>query len=285
MTLLWIITALWAVSFSLIGVYISGQVDDTIAVTTRMFLALLIFLPFWRPAPWRKSLRMMATGAVEIGLTYLFLYQSYHYLSVPELLLFTIFTPLYVSLFSDLLARRWPRQFWAPALLAVAGAAVIRWTDLSGDYWIGFAFIQAANACFAFGQVWYRQQSMGNPLPHRARFAWFFLGAFIIAGSAMLLTADWSKLPATPVQQGVLLWLGVVTSGLGYLGWSYGSTKVSAQQLAVMNNMLIPAGILVNVLFWGGHIEQWPRLLLGCACLAAALWLCRKRTPAPSRST
>ncbi|QYY34904.1 EamA family transporter [Ruficoccus sp. ZRK36] len=277
MTLLWIVTALWAFSFSLIGAYISGQVDDYIAVTTRMLLALLVFLPFWRPVPWRRALVMMATGAIEIGLTYLFLYHSYHYLSVPELLLFTIFTPLYVSLFSDLFARRWPRQFWAPALLAVAGAAVIRWTDLDGDYWKGFAYIQAANACFAFGQVWYRHQDSGNPLPHRRRFSWFFLGAFLVTGTAMAFLADWSKPPDTPTQQGVLLWLGIVTSGLGYLGWSYGSIKVSAQQLAVMNNMLIPAGILVNVAFWGGRVEQWPRLLAGCVFLAAALWICRGR--------
>ncbi|MDP0496594.1 MAG: EamA family transporter [Verrucomicrobiota bacterium JB024] len=280
MTLLWIVTVLWAFSFSLIGAYISGRVDDYVAVATRMVLALVVFLPFWRRVPWRLALIMMATGAVEIGLTYLFLYRSYHYLSVPELLLFTIFTPVYVSLFSDLLARRWPRQFWAPALLAVAGAAVIRWTDLSGDYWTGFGFIQAANACFAFGQVWYRQQSRGNPLPHRVRFSWFFLGAAAVTVAAAVLLADWDKLPVTPVQQGVLLWLGVVTSGLGYLGWSYGSTRVTAQQLAVMNNMLIPAGIVVNVLFWGGRVQEWPRLLLGCVCLAVALWLSRRRLTA-----
>ncbi|QUN07243.1 EamA family transporter [Shewanella yunxiaonensis] len=286
MTLLWGITILWAFSFSLIGAYLSGQVDDYIAVTSRMLLALIIFLPFWRPIAWRKALVMMATGAIEIGLTYLFLYHSYHYLSVPELLLFTIFTPIYVSLFADLFARRWPKQLWAPAILAVAGAAMIRWTDLSENYWKGFALIQAANACFAFGQVWYRHQSQHNPLPHRTRFAWFFMGATLITGSAMLALADWHKLPVTPLQQGVLLWLGVVTSGLGYLGWSYGSTKVNAQQLAVMNNMLIPAGILVNVVFWQGQIHDWPRLALGCVCMLLALWLCRQptTTTAPQRT-
>jgi len=280
MALLWLITALWAVSFSLIGACLSGQVDDYIAVTSRMLLALMIFLPFWRPVHWRQALVMMATGAIEIGMTYLFLYRSYHYLSVPELLLFTIFTPIYVSLFADLFAKRWPKQLWAPALLAVAGAAVIRWTELSEDYWKGFLLIQAANACFAFGQVWYRHQSLQNQLPHRARFFWFFLGAAVITSAAMLGLADWSKLPWTPQQQGVLLWLGVVTSGLGYLGWSYGSTLVNAQQLAVMNNMLIPAGIMVNVWFWHGQVNDWPRLVLGCLCMAVALWLCRQRQSA-----
>ncbi|WKE66694.1 EamA family transporter [Gallaecimonas kandeliae] len=276
MGLLWLITALWAFSFSLIGAYLAGQVDAYLAVASRMALALLVFLPFWRPLPWRQALVLMATGAVEIGVMYLFLYHSYRYLSVPELLLFTIFTPLYVSLFADLFNRRWPRHFWAPALLAVAGAGVIRWTELSSDYWHGFALIQAANACFAFGQVWYRHQSQASPLSHRARFAWFFLGALLVTLLAAWLLGDWQKPPQTTLQWGVLLWLGIVASGLGYLGWSFGSTKVNAQQLAVMNNMLIPAGIVVNVTIWGGHAD-WGRLALGSLLMAAALYLCRRQ--------
>jgi carboxylate/amino acid/amine transporter len=277
MGMLWAITALWAFSFSLIGAYLAGQVDGFVVVLARMLLAALVFLPFWRPLPWRPAVSLMSIGAIQIGIMYLFLYESYRYLTVPELLLFTIFTPLYVSLFADLFARRWPRSFWAPALLAVAGAAVIRWTELSSDYWRGFALIQAANACFALGQVWYRQQSLTAclSLPHRSRFAWFFLGALLITSLAAALFADWQRLPQSTLQYGVLLWLGVVASGLGYLGWGYGATRVSAQQLAVMNNMLIPAGILVNVLFWGGSAD-WGRMLLGGVCLGASLWLCQR---------
>ncbi|WP_406666929.1 EamA family transporter [Gallaecimonas sp. GXIMD1310] len=277
MALLWLVTLLWAFSFSLIGVYLAGQVDAYLAVLSRMLLALLVFLPFWRPLPWRRALRLMAIGAIEIGVMYLFLYKSYQYLSVPELLLFTIFTPLYVSLFADLLARRWPRQFWLPAMLAVAGALVIRWTDLSDSYWHGFLLIQAANACFALGQVWYRHDSAGDDLTHRQRFAWFFLGASLVTALAALCWGDWAARPQTWLQGAVLLWLGIVASGLGYLGWSAGSMRVSAQQLAVMNNVLIPAGIVVNVVIWQGQAD-WLRLLAGSAVMVLALWLSRRQS-------
>lgn len=276
MALLWLITVIWAFSFSLIGVYLHGQVDDYIAVASRMALAFIIFVPFFQKVTAKQALIMMATGAVEIAGTYLFLYHSYQYLTVPELLLFTIFTPLYVSLFADLFAKRKPYKLWLPALLAVAGAAVIRWAELSEDYWLGFAYIQGANACFAFGQVWYRHQSQSNQLPHRARFFWFFAGALLVSGAMMLAKADWTLLPDTTSEISVLLWLGIVTSGLGYLAWSYGSTKVNAQQLAVMNNMLIPAGIAVNVLFWNGQVSDWPRLIAGCVCMVAALWAAKR---------
>ena len=45
MTLLILITLLWAASFSLIGVYLAGQVDGYIVVFVRMILALLTVLP------------------------------------------------------------------------------------------------------------------------------------------------------------------------------------------------------------------------------------------------
>ena len=48
----------------------------------------------------------MGLGAVQLGLMYVFLLPVLRLLSVPEVLLFTIFTPLYVALFDDALAGR-----------------------------------------------------------------------------------------------------------------------------------------------------------------------------------
>ncbi|WP_341501742.1 EamA family transporter [Gallaecimonas sp. GXIMD4217] len=276
MALLWLITALWAFSFSLIGVYLAGQVDAYLAVASRMALALLVFLPFIRATAWRRAVELMAIGAVQIGIMYLFLYHAFGYLRVPELLLFTVFTPLYVSLFADLWARRRPRGLWLPALLAVAGAAVIRWAPLGESYWTGFLLIQAANACFALGQIWYRQRFAASSLAVPLRFGWFFLGALLVTGLAAVWLADWSKVPQTASHWTVLLWLGLVASGLGYLGWNSGATLVQANQLAVMNNMLVPAGIAVNVLIWDGQIEPWP-FLAGSALLLLSLVLCGRR--------
>lgn len=48
MIYLFIVTAIWSFSFSLIGVYLSGQVDSWFAVVSRICLALLVFIPFLR---------------------------------------------------------------------------------------------------------------------------------------------------------------------------------------------------------------------------------------------
>jgi hypothetical protein len=50
------VTLLWAFSFSLIGVYLAGQVDSYFSVLMRIVLAGLVFLPFLRPRQVRSRL-------------------------------------------------------------------------------------------------------------------------------------------------------------------------------------------------------------------------------------
>lgn len=280
MALLWLVTLGWAFSFSLIGVYLSGQVDDFVSVFLRVALALVLFVPLLvraRPG-WRVAGALMAVGAVQIGLMYLFLFPAYGFLEVPELLLFTIFTPLYVTLFDELLARRRLQgRFWLAAAVAVAGAAVIRFDGVGGGFLAGFLLVQMANLCFAAGQVIYKRLALGSILSQVQIFGFFFLGAALVSGLAVLLWADHGAWPRTGLQWGVLLWLGLGASGLGYLAWNMGARQVNTGQLAVMNNMLIPAGILVNVIFWNREAD-WPRLLLGAAVIGVAVWISRDRT-------
>lgn len=278
------VTALWAFSFSLIGVYLAGQVDSYFAVLTRIALASLVFLPFLRPA--RLSLpqrfTLMGLGAVQLGLMYLFFYQSFLLLSVPEVLLFTVLTPVYVALLDDALFKRFTAFHLITAALAVLGAGVIRYQGVDSGYWVGFLVVQGANLCFALGQVGYRRFSVNLPqsLPRVSVFGWFYLGALAVAVPAYLVLGDSSALPVTGLQWGVLGWLGVVASGLGYFLWNLGATRVDAGSLAVMNNALVPAGLLVNLWLWNRDADI-PRLMLGGAIIVGSLalnaWWQRRR--------
>ncbi|WP_159567432.1 carboxylate/amino acid/amine transporter [Budvicia diplopodorum] len=273
MPLLIATTLLWAFSFSLIGVYLSGQVDSWFAVFIRVLLAFIVFLPFWRfrGVTLRQALLYMVVGAFQLGIMYLFYYQSFLYLSVPEILLFTIMTPIYVTLVYDLLAgNRLRVGYLLSALLAVAGAAVIRYNQLSPQFWFGLALVQGANICFAIGQVGYKRLMEVYPMPQRHAFSWFYLGALCVAGTAWMLFGNVNKLPTTGVQWGILLWLGVGASGLGYFMWNYGATLVDAGTLAIMNNALIPAGLLVNFAIWQ-HDVEWLRLAVGGGIIFASL--------------
>ncbi|RFA24678.1 EamA family transporter [Alkalilimnicola ehrlichii] len=280
MWLLWLITAIWAFSFSLIDVYLARSVDSYIAVFLRMLLAASLFLPIlrWKALRERTAFVLMAIGGVQIGMTYLLLYHAFAYLTVPEILLFTIFTPLYITLIDELVLNRQhvPLRWWLAAGLAVFGAAVIRYDAVSEDFIVGFLLIQAANVCFAAGQIAYKRALLGSVREQAQVFGWFFIGALIVSGIGTALFGDWSRSPQTAVQWGVLIWLGLGASGLGYLGWNMATKWVNTGQLATMNNMLIPAGILVNFLFWNRDID-WLRLLIGGTIIVASVMLCQAR--------
>lgn len=275
MPLLLAVTVLWAFSFSLIGEFLAGHVDPYFAVLTRVVLAGIIFVPWLLryPIAPRFALQLMAIGAVQLGLMYVFYYQSFLLLSVPEVLIFTIFTPLYVTLLHDALDGRFQPMYLISALLAITGAAIMRWNSLSDSFWLGFMVVQGANLCFASGQVFYKRwiarwPHSTPPIQHRI-FGWFYVGALLFV---LPLWWAFSKpvYPSTGLQWGVLVWLGVVASGIGYFVWNLGATKVSSGQLAIMNNALIPAGLLVNLVLWNRDTDVL-RLLLGGGLMALAL--------------
>ncbi|MCD8522860.1 MAG: DMT family transporter [Saccharospirillaceae bacterium] len=277
MPILWAVTLLWAFSFSLIGVYLAGQVDSYFAVLTRVVLASLMFLPLLLRHPVAPALavRLMAIGAIQLGMMYLFYYQSFLLLTVPEVLVFTIFTPVYVTLIYDLLARRFRAVYLISALIAILGAAIMRYNQLSPDFWLGFFVVQGANLCFASGQVLYKRLletwPSSRPVVQHQTFGWFYLGALVVVLPAWLLLGG-DKYPVSTLHWGILLWLGVVASGLGYFFWNLGATRVSSGQLAIMNNALIPAGLIVNLLIWNRDTDVL-RLAAGAAVMMLALWL------------
>jgi len=279
MSILIAVTLLWAFSFSLIGVYLAGQVDAWFSVLMRVALATVIFLPFLklRQIEAKVAWQLMVCGALQLGIMYGFYYQSFLYLSVPEVLLFTVMTPIYITLLNDLLNRRLNLGFIFSALLAVIGAITIRYQGLDEGFLKGFLIVQGANLCFAAGQVGYKRTMTKErtKLPQRTVFGWFFIGALAVVIPCYLILGNPEKLPTTTLQWSILTYLGLVASGLGYFAWNKGATQVNVGTLAVANNLLIPAGIVVNLVFWNRDADIF-RLTVGAAIILLALVLNHK---------
>ncbi|ENC6730606.1 DMT family transporter [Vibrio navarrensis] len=270
------VTLLWAFSFSLIGVYLAGQVDSWFSVLMRVALASVVFLPFLRFKGISKALigKLMLVGAFQLGLMYCFYYQSFLLLSVPEVLLFTVFTPIYVTLIYDLLKGRFSPWYLLTALIAVAGAALIKFSTINENFLLGFLVVQGANLCFAIGQVGYKfiMEKESLDLPQHTVFGYFYLGALCVALVAFALLGNVNKLPTTDVQWGILIYLGLIASGLGYFAWNKGATMVNAGALAVMNNALVPAGLIVNIVIWNRDVDLL-RLAVGGGVILLSLWI------------
>ncbi|MDG5765874.1 carboxylate/amino acid/amine transporter [Balneolales bacterium ANBcel1] len=273
------VTLLWAFSFSLIDEYLAGQVDSDFAVLSRVVFAGLVMLPFTRWTGVRRELvtGMILVGALQFGVTYLCLYRSFQFLTAPEVLLFTIMTPVFVTVLDDALNSRFSPVALIAAILAVVGAGVIRYDGITSGYLFGFLLMQVANASFAAGQVGYKNLVRWYPteIPPVRFFGYFYAGALLITLPSYLIFGDTTLMPQTGTHWAVLLWLGFGASAAGLFLWNHGATKVDAGTLAVMNNAVIPAGLLVNLLIWNRDADL-IRLAAGAVILVAAYWVNRR---------
>ncbi|MDR1614288.1 MAG: EamA family transporter [Campylobacteraceae bacterium] len=269
-----IVTILWAFSVSLIGEYLIG-LDSYFLVFIRVFLASLIFIPFtkFRGVPTKLQLSLLLIGSIQIGIMYLCLYHSYRFLTVPELLLFTIFTPFYVTLVYDVLHKQFNALYLISAFVAVLGAYIIRYENVSSGFLFGFILIQASNICFAIGQSAYKYIiERYKTFDQKEIFGYFHFGALMITTVAILIFGNFEKMNPSTLQWGVLMWLGIMASGIGYFLWNKGATMVDAGVLGIMNNALIPTGLFVNIIIWG-KVENYVSLSIGTAVIIFSLWL------------
>lgn len=268
-------TFIWAFSFSFIGEILAGRVDSYFAVLVRIGLASLVFLPFTKFRGIDKALKVkiMLIGSVQIGFMYIFFYQSFLFLSVPEVILFTIFTPIYVTLIYDGLKGQFNPLYLVSTGMAVLGAYIIRYQNVDSEFITGFLMVQGANICFALGQSAYKKVMESNPnIIHRDVFGYFYFGALLVGIVAFALLSDHSKLSPTLLQWSVLLWLGIVASGIGYFLWNKGACDVDAGVLGIMNNALVPAGLMMNLLLWKTPVD-YVSLSIGSGIILFSLVL------------
>ncbi|MCH8474001.1 MAG: EamA family transporter [Opitutales bacterium] len=264
-----VVTVLWAFSFSLIGWGLRG-VDSFVVTTVRLGLALLCLLPFlrWGVVGGKDRLTLLGIGALQFGVMYLAYLTAFRFFDAYLVALFSVLTPLWVAFLVSLAdSRAWGKVLLA-AFLAVAGALVIR--AGSGlpdeDFWSGFLLMQVANLAFAGGQVWFRQWKLAHPeVAEKDIFALPYFGGFSLAVVATLgygwiggVAFSWPN----SQEWLVLVYLGVVASGIGFFLWNYGASRVSGGFLAAANNLVIPLAIIVALGFGSGP-PDWGRFGIG----------------------
>jgi len=272
--LLLAVSILWALSFGL-----TAQVSDLgapLVTAVRTVLAALVFLPFLRVRGLKARMvfTFMGIGALQFGLMYLLYIASFRWLSSSEVALFTIFTPLFVTLVGDLLERRRSWLFLLTAGLAVLGTGICVWTGLGrGGLWWGFLLMQGANLCFALGQVLYRRLAPATGKRDRELMGLLYLGAAAVAVVMAAPNSRWDLVLAmSQCQVAVLVYLGVVASGLGFFLFNAGARRTDLGTLAIFNNLKIPLAILAGGLIFHETVD-WTRLMIGGSVLALALGL------------
>ena len=272
------VSLLWAFSFGLIKNQLAG-LDSYWVATSRLILATLVFLPLLRPRTISPALalRYGLIGGVQFGLMYVLYIAAFGYLQAHEVAMFSIFTPIYVVLIDGFAERRLNRLALAAAVLAGIGAAVLKWqSGITSEVLTGFALLQGANLCFASGQLAYRRARLSHPeTSHTSLFG------VIVAGGLAFGLGNWSEFTPAPAQWGVLAYLGILATGLGFFGWNLGATKVSTPTLAVSNNLLVPLAVVVALVVFG-ETAPWGNLTASLIIMVAALGLAERSTKSGS---
>jgi drug/metabolite transporter (DMT)-like permease len=241
----------------------------------RLGFAFALFAPFFRRRGMaaRTLLKLAAIGAIQFGAMYLLYLRAFASLKSYEVVLFTLFTPLYLAIIDAAMERRWRPRYAVAAALAVAGSAAVVWRVApGGGVARGFALVQLSNICFAAGQLAWRRARAGLPAAIRdtSLFALPFAGALVTTLAVSLFSTDWTALHLSGQQWAALAYLGLLSSGACFFWWNLGATRVNAGTLAVFNNAKVPLGVACSLLIFGESAD-WPRLLLGGAVMALAV--------------
>ena len=267
------VSLVWAFSPGLIKDRLAG-LDSSFVTTVRLALAFVVFLPFVR-VRWlslRNSSLLLFLGAVQFGAMYLAYNESFKHLASYEVALFTLTTPVFVTLLADATERKFHIRSLLAALLAVGGTAVVvfQGKELKPTL-LGLGLVQLSNLAFAVGQVGYKRFREKVPtVKDREVFAVLYAGGVAVALAVMLVRDASVTLNTSQVL--TLLYLGVIASGLGFFFWNVGATRVSAGELAVMNNAKIPLMVSASLLVFGEHADP-IRLGASLVLLGLAVWL------------
>jgi len=263
---------LWAFSFGLIKDRLAG-LDPGAVAAVRLLLAAAVFSPWLgRAAPTaRARLTLAGLGAVQFGVMYVLYIASYAHLPAYAVAVFTVGTPVFVALVDGVADRRLRPRVWAAATLAVLGAAAVSWRALPrADLLHGFLLVQAANLCFAAGQVLYRRR-VGRE-PDAANLAWMYWGAAAVAAG---VAAARGAVTAAGWDGGALAaaaYLGLLPTGVGFWLWNRGAARAPLGAVAALNNLKIPLAVAAAWLVFGERADPL-RLATGLILVAAATLL------------
>ena len=253
-----LVSILWSFSFGIIKYGLSG-IDSSFISLMRNLIAFLFFasLSLYNFKKFIFDIKLILIGAIQFGLMYVLYIQSYQYLPAYLIATFTITTPIFIGIFSQLLQNKsFSLSGIFSILLVVLGSLMMRFNIVNPlDYWLGFFLIQCANICFAIGQIMFKKwYSKNTSVDIIYNFSQMFFGAVLITSMFSIINSTNIGILNT-YNLFALLFLGLFSTGFGFLAWNLGSLQVSNERLAVMNNVVIPIAIFNSFLIFGEAIN------------------------------
>ncbi len=250
-----ICSIIWGFSYGLIKGNLMGISPDLVA-WFRMIVPFLCFLPFLKikSLSFKEVLFFFLIGAIQYGGMYICFIRSYQYLAAYQIVLFCACTPIYVTLISDLMSKKFKLFYLVTAAMAFLGCAFLYYQQFSlSSVFKGFLLVQGSDLCFAFGQVAYKRfKSTKKSYADESIYAILFFGGVVITALSTSVFGGWGHLAHISLKQSlILLYLGAIASGLCFFWWNRAAVTTSSGTLAVFNNVKIPLGVCLSIIFFG----------------------------------
>ncbi|PIQ07698.1 MAG: EamA family transporter [Ignavibacteriales bacterium CG18_big_fil_WC_8_21_14_2_50_31_20] len=273
MICLLLVSILWAFSFGIIKDNLIS-IDSNFISFARLFISFIVFLPFIKIKNLGQKLifQLLIIGSIQYGIMYVTYIFAFQFLKAYEVVLFTVFTPIYVVIINDIFKKKIHLKFYITAMLSLIGSGIVVWQEITSvNLVFGFLLMQISNFAFAFGQVFYKKVMINKPnIKDQHIFAILYFGGFVAAFVFSIFTTNYSIITLTNNEITSLLYLGIIASGVGFFLWNYGAKITNIGTLAVFNNLKIPLGVLVSVLFFSEIVNIW-NLIIGGLLVSIAL--------------
>lgn len=298
--MIWLLAAstIWGFSFGILK-SLALSLDPFLINAFRTGIAAIFFLPWFLSLTRQKpllsqiesvgifpeqpillqNLRSFIAGGIQIGLMYGPYTLAFRYLKSHEVAFFTMTTPLFVAMIVILGDFAFHRQYLTTptlrlllaATLATLGGIIVSMSNEGHlSIVVGSALVQVSNLLFALGLFlwsrWFEKRQDTLPLMTP-----FFLGAFSVSIVLCIIFSDHIRPPEINEWLS-LIWLGGISSGLGFYLWNKGALRVNDTLLSVSNNLKLPIAIAISILIFN-ESANIKNLLSGLCLITLALWL------------
>jgi len=262
-----IATICFSLSFGLIKTQLAGLPSDFV-VLARLFLATLIFLPFFRKDNFKKHIFALLIGVIQFGVMFLCFIKAFKYLQGNEIAILTTTTPVFVALWSVLFGEKFKFIYIFCILLSVLGAAVIVWQNVTFTMLVkGVLLMEATNCSFALGQVLWKKY-IGSTKANLMATAYFGGTLFVLPFAFYGVNFASIKLSLPQILS--IIYLALIPTAVGFWMWNRGSVLVKYSTLAVMNNLKIPLGVLFSIFIFHEQIYL-PNFIAGSLIILFAI--------------
>ncbi len=263
---------------------ITSELEPAFILLIRAALASLFYI-VWLSFR-RKSIKkiekkdlykVILLGLLNIPLNQFLFLQGLKYTTAPNMALAYALTPAFVLIIAILfLKEKTTAKKLIGVAIAIIGAAVVlleRGLIFSEASLIGDFLALAASLSWALYTIIGRNFSIKYGAIYSTGLA-MFTGFLLFIPIFMLLPVSFSIQSVSAVNWMQLVYLGVITSGVGYAIWYYALTKAEASKVAVFNNLQPVMTTILSMIFLGTSLT--PFFVVGGLLIIGGVFLTQR---------